>query len=523
MKRCPQCGREYDLSMSFCLDDGAELLYGARSADETQTAIFGGFGANENAAAVVGGAAAGKMTTRNSIAVLPFANISADEDNEYFCDGLAEELLNALSKIEDLKVAARTSAFSLKGKDVTARAVGEKLGVKNILEGSVRKSGDRLRITCQLISAADGYHLWSERYDREMKDIFDVQDEIALAVVDALKVKLLGDERSAILKRNTRSAEAYEFYLRGLSHFNRWTPLDFQKAIENFERAIAIDPAFASAYAALADAYVEQLFFSFSATDAKPKAREFASRALEIDDALAEAHNSQALIKMYFDWDYASAEAEFKRAIALNPGSASVHMWFGWYLGIMARFDEALKELRLARELDPLAPPNINAIGVVLHWAGQTDLAIEQFKDVLELHPGYPICLSFLAEAYAQKGDLESAVETIEKMPAAAMDPQALAVAGYLYALSGDRGKAENILNQFAEMSSQGYVPALNFAQIYAGLGDHERALDSLKMACEERAIWIPFLKVDHKFQSLRSDPRFTDLLRKAGFEVKAA
>jgi serine/threonine-protein kinase len=518
MKRCLQCGREYDSSMMFCLDDGAELFYGPASMDEPATAIIAAGAGYESRTEIYASPGRSGERALNSIAVLPFANVSPDPENEYFCDGLAEELLNALAKIDDLKVAARTSAFSFKGRSKSVSEIATALNVRTVLEGSVRKSHDRLRITAQLVNAEDGFQLWSERYDREMKDIFVVQDEIALAVVDALKVELLGEERSAVLKRHTESAEAHEFYLRGLAHFNRWTPFDFEKAIENFDRAIAIDPEYASAYAALADAYTELLFFSFSSSDARLKARKAADRALELDDSLAEAHNSRALIKLYFDWDYAAAEDEFKRAVELNPGSAAVRMWYGWYLGIMARFDEGLSELARARELDPLSPPNINAIGVVLHWSGRTDRAIEQFQNVLELHPGYPICLSFLAEAYAQKGDLASALTTIEEMRADTMDPQALAVAGYLYAQSGHRDKAHEILNRFAGLSSDEYVPALNFAQIFAGLGDNERALDSLEKACEERAIWIPFLKVDVKFASLRSEPRFKALLRKAGF-----
>jgi TolB-like protein/Tfp pilus assembly protein PilF len=524
MKRCPECRRDYhDDSLNYCLDDGAILVDGPPSPDhEPPTAILsdsnGGSVGSGTSAAVRPHAASSAQDELRSIAVLPFANMSPDPGNEYFCDGLAEELLNALSKIEELKVVARTSAFSFKGKQVEAREIGKALNVGTVLDGSVRKAGDRIRISVQLVNAADGYQLWTERYDREMKDIFDVQDEIAVAVVDALKIKLLGGEKAALLKRHTQNPEAHEFYLRGLSHFNKWTPADFDKAIENFQRAIAIDPGYASAYAALADAYTELSFFSFSAVKTGPKAREAAERALLLDDSLAEAHNSLALIKMYFDWDYAGAEAELRRAIALGPGNASIHMWYGWFLGFTARFDESLRELERARELDPLAAPNNNAIGVVLHWSGQTDRAIEQFNDVLELNPDYPVTIAFLAEAYVDKGDLASAVSTIERITSTAMDPQALSVMGYVYARAGDRDKALRILNEFAALSDKEYVPAINFAHIYAGLGDHEQAFQSLEKACDDRASWIPFIKVDRKLDSLRSDPRFKELLRKSGF-----
>lgn len=456
--------------------------------------------------------------TVRSIAVLPFANISADDENEYFCDGLAEELLNALSKIDGLRVAARTSAFSFKGKEMKVSEIADALNVSTVLEGSVRKAGDRIRISVQLVNASDGYQLWSERYDREMKDIFDVQDEITLAVVEALKIKLLGDEKAALLKRKTTNADAYEFYLRGLSHFNKWTPIDFQKAIDNLNRAIELDPDYAAAYAALADAYIELLFFSFSSVGAREKAREAGKKALALDPTLAEAHNSQALIKMYLDWDYAGAEASFKQAISLNRGSASVHMWYGWYLALMRRFDESLVELRRGHELDPLSLPNNNAIGVSYHWARQTECAISAILDVLELDPNYVISQSFLAEAYVQTGDLESAIAVIESIRPEAMDPQALSVAGFVYARSGDREKANEILEEFDRRSSQGNISALNFAQIYTALGDSEQAFAWLDKAFDERAIWLPFLKVDVKFDALRSDPRFQALLRRVGF-----
>lgn len=514
MKRCPECGRDYnDDSLRFCLDDGSELLFGPGSLDEPPTVIL-----HET----VAGAAAARATSDsvNSIAVLPFVNLSADAENEYFCDGLAEEILNALARVDKLKVVARTSAFSFKGRNAKVIDIAAALNVNSVLEGSVRKSNNRLRINAQLVNAADGYQLWSERYDREMEDIFDVQDEIAVAVVEALKIKLLGEEKAALLKRHTQSAEAHEYYLRGLSHFNKWTPADFDKAIENFQRAIAIDLNYASAYAAMADAFTELSFFSFSVADPGPKARDAAEKALQLDEGLAEAHNSLALIKMYFDWDYAGAEAEFKRAIDINPGNASVHMWYGWFLGLMGRFDESLGELDRARELDPLSAPNINAIGVVLYWSGQTDKALAQFKDVLELHPNYPVTLAFLAEAYAQKGDLTSAIATIETIATDVMDPQALSVLGYVFARSANREKAVQILDKFKQLSIKGYSPAINIAHIYAGLGDHEDALEWLTKACDERVTWVPFMKVDPKFDVLRSDPRFGELLQRAGFTV---
>ena len=449
-----------------------------------------------------------------SIAVLPFANMSADPENEYFCDGLAEELLNALAKIDELRVAARTSAFSFKGKNANVSEIASALNVGTVLEGSVRKSGNRLRITTQLINAADGYHLWSERYDREMKDIFDVQDEITVAVVEALKVKLLGEQKSAVLKRHTRNPEAYEFYLRGLSYFNKFTREGFQKAIENFERAITIDPNYASAYAGLADAYT---LMSFAPGEWMSKAGEAARKALELDDALGEAHNSLAIIKMYCEWDYAGAEDEFRRALALNPGSALIHNWYGWYLGLMGRFDESFKELQRAQELDPLSDTINSGIGTVLHWSRQPERAIEQFRKVLDHNPNYLMALSFLAEAYVQKGDFVSAVTTVDKLQQAANDPLTLPTVGYVYAKSGNSDKALEILEVLEKRSKQEYIPALAFAQIYAGLGDQEQAFTWLQKAGDEPWVWMALLKVDTKFDALRSDSRFQDILRRVG------
>ena len=251
-----------------------------------------------------------------------------------------------------------------------------------------------------------------------------------------------------------------------------------------------------------------------------PKAKEAANKALELDGTLGEAHNSLAIINMYFDWEYAGAEQEFKRAIALNPGSAPIHMWYGWYLGLMGRFDESLKEIQRAQELDPLSATINSGLGIVFHWSRQPDRAIQQFRKVLELNPNYHIVLSFLAEAYEQKGDFAYAIETIEKIPQAGTDPLTLSTMGYMYARSGDRNKALGILNEFVERSKQEYVPAFNLAQIYAGLDDNEQALEWIEKACDERAVWMPFLKVDLKFASLRSDPRFQDVLRKVGFPL---
>lgn len=517
MKRCPQCGREYDNTMSFCRDDGSELLYGppsTSSGEEAATSIFPGPTVGESATAVLPARLPTSNEPENSIAVLPFANMSADAENEYFCDGLAEELLNALSKIEDLKVAARTSAFSFKGKQKNISEIANALNVKTVLEGSVRKSANRVRITANLINAADGYRLWSEQYDREMRDIFDIQDEITVTVVDALKVKLLGKEKIAVLKRHTNSPEAYELYLRGLAYYVKWTREFFHKAIECFEQAIAIDPRYAAAYAVMAECYTELSFFS-STGDWIPKAKEAASKALEHDDTLGEGHNALAVILMYFDHDFTAAEREFKRAISLDPANARFHNWYGWYLGLMGRFEEGLKEMKRALELDPLSELINFGVGAIYHWARQPEHAIESFQRILASNSSFLLAFWFLIDAYIAKGEVDSAIVTIENSTLKITDPVTLSTIGYAYAKAGNPEKAYEILGDLERQLDEDNEASFYIAQIYLGLGDKEQTLTWLERAVDERSVWLIPLGRDPKFDPLRSEPRFKRLLRR--------
>ena len=514
MKRCPECRRDYlDDSLLYCLEDGTALVQGSVPRPEGP-AILSASGGAETPTAIFSEKLSANLGPKNSIAVLPFTNMSADAENEYFCDGLAEELLNALSKIEDLKVAARTSAFSFKGKSKNISEIASALNVKTVLEGSVRRSDTRLRITAQLINAADGYHLWSERYDREMRDIFDIQDEITVTVVDALKVKLLGREKAVVLKRHTNSPEAYELYLRGLSYYVRWTGEFFHKAVECFDQAIKIDPGYAAAYAVMAECYTELSFFS-SAGDWMPKAQQAARTALELDDALGEAHNALAVILMYYDHDFVGAEREFKEAIALDPANARFHNWYGWYLGLMGRFEEALKEMRYALDLDPLSELINFGIGAIYHWARQPERAIEYFQRILALNPSFSLAFWFLVDAYLAKGDLDSAVATIENSPIKRFDPVTLSTLGYAYAKAGNREKAEEIIADFERQLDRDNETPFYIAQVYLGLGDKERSLEWLERAVEAQSFWLFPLGRDPKFDPLRSEPRFNKLLER--------
>jgi serine/threonine-protein kinase len=322
--KCPKCGREFDVTMSFCLEDGTPLYDDVDAAEAATLAIS--VSSEERDTLRLPDPNDEKQRQGNSVAVLPFTNMSADPDNDYFCDGLAEELTNALAKIDDLKVASRTAAFSFREKNVSMAEIGRDLNVNSILEGSVRKSGSRVRITVQLINAADGFHIWSERYDRDMQDIFEIQDDITLAVVAALKVKLLGVERSAVLRRYTENTEAYQLYLRGKFFWNKRTAADLKQAVEFYNLAIEKDPSYALAFSGLAETYV--LFPGYDvapAIDSMPAAKAAALRALEIDDSLAQAHAAFGFYLAQYEFDLDGSEKEFRRAIELKPDYATAH------------------------------------------------------------------------------------------------------------------------------------------------------------------------------------------------------
>jgi len=463
--------------------------------------------------------------TRNSIAVLPFANMSADAENEYLCDGLAEELLNALAKIEDLKVAARTSAFSFKNKNVEVSEIGKALRVETILEGSVRKSGNRLRITVQLVNAADGYHLWSERYDREVKDIFDIQDEITLAVVNALKVKLLGEEKAAILKRYTYNTEAYELYLKGLHHSYRWTDESYRKSLEYFEKALEKDPEFAPAHAKIADYYsFHSHVGGLSPNEIILKWRAAAQRALAIDEGLADAHLAMAHIYFYYDRDWAKAGREFQRAVELNPNSAQAHKHYGLFLSSRERFDQALAEGKKALELDPLSV----AVNFVVSW---TYLYVDRFDDALglvrlmrELDANAPQSYWLEGNLLVANGKYEGAVEAFQKSLTLGVNQMALSMLGCAYGLAGRSDEALEILAQLFEMREQQYAAAFNIARVYAGLGDKDNAFEWLEKAVEERNAELVHLKrlVEagagvYFGKNFSADPRYHRILRRAG------
>jgi len=459
-----------------------------------------------------------------SIAVLPFANLSADSSNQYFCDGLAEELINALAKLEQIRVVARTSAFSFKGKEADIREIGRKLKVSTVLEGSVRKSGNRLRITVQLINAVNGYHLWSERYDSEMQDIFDVQDEITLAIVGALKLKLLGKEKSAILKHHTGNPKAYLLYLKG--QYYRWktAPEEFRKCCDYFERAVNADPAFALGYFGLNSYYGYGSAWGVLPPDEGwPKAHAALTKALELDGTLPEAHLSLAAFLLVHDRNWAGAEKEIKRVLALNPKLAEIHHLYSFYFLTLGRFDDAITEGRRALESDPLSLIYGRSLGMCLYFSRRYDEAIAQYHETLELDQNNVSVHELLGIAYEQQGRRGEAIAEWQKTAVLTGDHELAASLGSARAEAdlaravGER--ARRSLEQASEKARTGwYVPAIEHARAWIRIGDSEQAFCSLEKASSECNVFALLLNSDPFYDSLRADERFEHLRQLIGF-----
>jgi serine/threonine protein kinase/Tfp pilus assembly protein PilF len=456
---------------------------------------------------------------RESIVVLPFTNMSSDPDNEFFADGMTEEIINALAQIEDLRVVARSSAFSFKGKNVDLRTVGEHLNVTNVLEGSIRKSGNRLRIMAQLINVADGYHLWSERYDRELQDVFEVQDDIAKTIADRLKVTLGAEKQKPLVRAGTKNLEAYQLYLKGRFHWNKRTPDGIQKAIQYFREAIEEDPAYALAYAGLADTYNLASFLNvFPPGEVMPKAKAAAIKALEIDDRLAEAHVSLGYASFTYDWDWTAAGRHFQQALAVYPSYVKNHAFYPLYLSSLGQFEEAVATAKRALDLDPASTAVSHVVAVQLYLSRQFDQAIQQCHKTLEMDPRYAVAYAVAGQAYASKGCVREAMPDLDKYRELSRGgAAALALLGYAHARLGERNEALRMLDELRTVSKQSFVPAFFFALVYAGLEDKDQAFLSLEKACEERFNRLAYVKVEALWDPLRSDPRFAELLRRVG------
>ncbi len=456
-----------------------------------------------------------------SIAVLPFVNMSADSENEYFCDGLSEELLNALTRVENLKVAARTSAFSFKGKNVTASGIARALNVTSILEGSVRKSGNKLRISVQLVNATDGYQLWSERYDRELQDIFDVQDEIALSVVDALKVTLLKGEQAAVLKRYTENVEAYQLYLKGRFYWWKSTPEDFHKSREFFQRAVEADPNYALGYCGLSSYYGFGSAFAMVPPEIGwPKAIEANNKATALDDSLPEVHNDLAGISMVYYRNPAAAEREARRAIELNPKFQEIHYLYSNYLITRNRFDEAIAAAREAVELDPLSLRVNHNLAFTYYLTHRYDESVKQYRQALELDEHNPLAHEGLSDALEQAREFEDAIthratalQLTGKAGAANLLQNVFAEKGFAPAM---QALAEKEVEELKAATSAGqYIPAIKFVRTYVRLGEIDQAFLWFEKACAERNVFALFIQTDPFYDRLRRDARFDEILHR--------
>ena len=456
-----------------------------------------------------------------SIAVLPFRDMSPARDQEYFCEGIAEELINGLAQIPGLRITARTSAFQFKDRDLDVRRIGKELGVESVLEGSVRKAGNRLRVTAQLINVADGYHLWSEKYDRELEDIFAIQDEISLAIVEKLRGRLLKEEKSKLGRRYKGNEEAYNLYLKGRYYWNRRHEGGIQKAIELFQQAVEKDPLCAPGYVGIADCYnVCGILGLMDPRIAYPKSKEAVAKALDIDEGLAEAHASLGWIKTFYDWDWAGAEVEFLRSFELNPNYANAHYFYSLYLGAMGRHDESIAESSHALELDPVDLA-INSIhGCTLYWGRRYDAAFEQLRKTLDMDPNFYLVNLYFGMTLASREMWREALEPFTRALAVSPgSPLAIGFRGYALAGSGQKKEALEVLDRLEELSKERYVGSYAKASVHFGLKADDRMFECLERAFVEKESWLAMLNTIPIWDRVRSDPRFIALLRRVGFQ----
>jgi len=454
-----------------------------------------------------------------SIAVLPFVNASPDRENEYLSDGITDELINALAKVDGLRVASRTSVFALKGKPQDVRAIGALLGAAWVLDGTLRRSGDRLRITAQLSSTEDGQLLWSERFDRTLADVFAIQEEIARTIVDTLRVAPLAAFAAPSPKRHTENITAYGLYLRGRYAWNTRTQEGITEAIRYFEQAIAEDPRYAPAYTGLADSYALQLDYrSVPVAEGFALAKQYARKALELDETVAETHASLAWSLFIYDWDWEGAGREFRRALELDPRYATAHQWYAFWLTARGRLDEALVEAHTALELDPASVSIRRSVGWIYYYARRYDQARYHMARAVAMNPTAAETYRVLGLLLAQQDQWAEAERVLREgmtLPGAAT--YTAAALGYVLARAGKRAEAEALLAELEAQRRSDYVSPVAFATLYLGLDDHERALDWTERALEERRGWLAYLRVNPLLDPLRGEPRFEAMIEKLG------
>jgi serine/threonine-protein kinase len=453
-----------------------------------------------------------------SIVVLPLTNMSADPENEYFSDGMTEEIINALARIPDLQVASRTSSFAFKGKTVDIQQIGEKLGVSTVLEGSVRKIGNRIRISAQLVNAANGYQLWSESYDRQLEDVFAIQDEISRAIVDALKVRLMGAAEQPLVKPTTENLEAYTRYLKGRFFVNRLAEHDLRKALSLFEQALDADPGYARAYSGIADCWCNLADDWVAPEEAYPRAKSAAVRALQIDPTLGEAHTSIGKILCWYEWDFAGASQSLAQAVEFNPNYAEAHFVYGSTLPAVGRLVESLDEMRKALVLDPLSAHFSRWLGRFLLYAERYDAAIEQSRKTLEIEPNYFQAYLDIGAAELARGRTEASLKAFrhgQSLDTAVRSYDAMIVRP-LVAL-GEREEATAIMERLEKQAKAEYLRAEVLAMGYAALGDMDKAFACLQQALDSHSAGLIYLHIDPAYGPLRSEPRFAEIVRKVG------
>jgi serine/threonine protein kinase/tetratricopeptide (TPR) repeat protein len=454
----------------------------------------------------------------SSIAILPFVNVNANADTEYLSDGIADSLINSLSQTSKLRVIARSSVFSYKGKEVDPQTIARELNVEGIVTGRITQRGDNLSISVELTDARDKSHVWGEQYNRPVSDLLAVQEEISREISNQLRLNLTGEEQKRLGKRYTENTEAYQLYLKGRYFVNQYSEDGFKKAVDQFHLAIQKDSKYALAYAGLAETYWVASAQFLQPREAMPKAREAALEALKIDDTLAEAHTSLAAVQAFYDYDIVSSEREFKRALELNPGSASAHQWYAWYLFVLKRPEEALREIRRAQELDPLSLLINGEVGMAYYFARQYDRAIEEDKKAVEMDPNNSFARIGLTRNYIQIRKYEEAIATASKPEPD--DSYLLASLGEAYARSGKTAEAQKVIDKLNELTKQRYVPPYAVAWIYVGLGQKQQALDWLEKSYANREDTMIWLNSDPSLDDLRSEPRFQNLVRRVGLPL---
>jgi serine/threonine protein kinase/Tfp pilus assembly protein PilF len=461
-----------------------------------------------------------EIDRQRAVVVLPFADMSPEKNQEYFCDGMAEEIINALTHVQDMRVIARTSAFSFKNKNIDVREIGRKLGVDFLLEGSVRKAGEQLRITVQLIDIADGSHIWSERYDRKLTDVFNIQDEISVKIVEKMKISLGRQERDLITKRYTDNTGAYNLYLKGKYYWYQFSEYGYNKGIEYFKKAIDLDPDFALAYASIADCYAFLAWYYYTDTaEAFTKAKEVALTALEMDEQLAEAHSVLALVKMVFDKEWQEAEKEFKRALILNPGYSEAHIFYSIYLAARKRHEESIIEGEKGLSLDPVTFfPGVN-LGMRYYYAHQYDRALQVMQNTLDLNPHVAIAHMYISLPLIMKGMYDEAHERIQTAIShiGREQSEVLAMLGIIEVYRGNRNKAYEIFEELNKLAESRQI-SCSFMGIFCSVLDKfDEAFSWFERGLEKHDHILIFLQVEPLLDKIQKEDRFTEILKKIG------